>query len=167
MNIMADITEKAKSVPVWVWALVGGVVLIAMLSHSASTASTVTQTPASATDNSTASDQLQQTQLAAMTQIGTELLDVAGTEDLARIQARTTEVQGNQTLAAIYEQGQANSAVAAASQPPANIVINLPDQSTMASAAKASANVRSARMNLLGNIGGAITDGVHYAQGVL
>lgn len=162
-----DIAAKAKSVPVWVWALVAGVVLLAMLSHSSSTAPVTSQASPAAADNSAATTALQQTQIASMTQIGTQLLDVAGTLDLARIQARTTEVQGNQTLAAIYEQGNINRQIAQASQPPPNVVIQLPPQQTFAGAAKAAANVRSAKMNLLGSVGGAVADGVHYAQGVL
>lgn len=161
-----DIAAKAKSVPVWVWALVGGVILIALLSHNSSAAPAVQTSSPGAADNSAASTALQQTQLAAMTQIGTQILDVAGTLDLARIQARTTEVQGNQTLAAIYESGRQQSALARAQNPP-TINIVLPSQDTMSHAALATKRVRDSRMNLLGSVSGAIADGVHYAQGAL
>jgi hypothetical protein len=162
----------ASHVPVWVWLLVGVVVLMALMSHTASTTSTpATETVSNNTSDATA--QLQAMQLQAQTAIASAVLNIAGAEDIARIQARTQEVYGNQQLAAIEAQAKGNVAQIQAQNPPAPVNIVITKQNASASAlafrtdsATAMANVRGARMTLLNSVAGAIGQGVHYAQGI-
>lgn len=160
--------EAAKSVPIWVWLGVIVVVFIAISSHSASQTPTAAPVDSSADDAATA---LQNTALQAKTAIALRILDISGAEDIANIQARTTEQTNNTALAAIQTQTNAALAAMTAAQPPppVNIVINKAAnaQSFTRQSAVASSNVRKAQRNVLDGAAGAFSDTLAYGHGGL
>lgn len=162
---------KGGGVPIWVWLAVGVVILVALSSHSSSAAAAPTIVSNGPSDST---NELQQTQLEAQTAVALQVLNIAGATDIARIQARTQEVYGNQQLAAIDAQARGAAAVAKANQPSPAPVINVYKNSAAAqtntlsrNAAIASANQRAARTTLLKDVAGAIGEGVVYARGLI
>lgn len=159
--------EAAKGVPIWVWLGVVVVVFIAITSHTAS------QTAAPVSDTSGSNDAtsaLQQAQLNAQTAIALRVLDISGAEDIANIQARTTEQTNNTALAAINSQlNAAVNAIGAGTSNPVSVTVNKASssQSFSRQSANATATVRKARMGVLDGAGGALSDLVSFGHGGL
>lgn len=169
-NPASSITSGAKGgVPVWIWVAVAIVIFLALSQHTAAAAQSPTS--ADATGASSSSDQLAAAQLAAKSQFALAAIQVAGAEDIARINARSTEQANDTELAAFIAQQQATvDTTAAQNQQPVTIVVNKGNTGNTAqsnafskSSALAAQRVRATRMNLLNSVGGAIADGVHYA----
>lgn len=162
--------KEASSVPVWVWLGVIVVVFLAFSSHTAST--TPTATPVD-DGSAAATSNLQQAQLAAQTAVGLRILDIAGAEDISRIQARTQEQTNNTALAAITAQAQGNVDQINASQPPQPININITrgtNTATAQSFAKSSAlmtsRIRSVKRGILEVAPGDFGGGISYGSGL-
>jgi hypothetical protein len=157
-------------VPMWVWLAVGVIVLVALSSRSSAGA---TQPTILNTGPSDSTNELQRTQLEAQTAIGLQLINVAGATDIARIQARSQEIYGYQSLAAIDAQARGAAAVADAGQPKPPVTINVYRQAQAQTntlsrnAALAARNVRTARASFVKDVAGALGDGVVYARGLL
>lgn len=163
--------DKDGKVPIWVWGLIGVVVLLALFSHNASsTPATAATTVSNAPDAATT--QLQEDQLQLQGAVAGKLLDIVGTEDIARINARSSEVYGAQSLAAIQAQSNASvaSAYASTPQPAINVVVNKP--TTVAAPIQRTLPTYRAttQRNLvasLNSFGGALSDGIQYAHSLL
>lgn len=152
------------NVPIWVWGLVGVVVLFALLSHNSSVSAAATPT---LTDSgpSDASVQLQAAQLGAQTTLASKLLDIVGTEDIANIQARSQEVYGNQQIAALN--AEANIAGASQPQSPINVTVNQPSMTpskASTAAVLAAAATRNSVVQSINRVAGAFGAGVRYAH---
>lgn len=167
---MENPASHPSSVPIWVWLAIGVVVLVAF-SSSKSSASQPTIVNTGPSDSTNA---LEAAKIASQRDIAVAVLSIAGTEDIARIQARTQEVYGEQQIRGITAMGQANNP-----QPPAPVNININKNSTSTapasstaglsqqrSLALASSNVRTKRIAVLNSVAGALADGIHFAQAV-